>query len=96
MKLLSVWRAETQADMVSVVTVGLSLGIPLALAASLFVPNANVDAITYTTLLGALLVILGFCILGWRGWEESRSKAVEESGTTREDGALSDRLTEEI
>jgi len=54
------------------VTIGLSLTIPLALVGSLFDPSSNENAITWMSLLGAGLVFVGFGMLGWQGWEESQ------------------------
>ncbi|WVQ93489.1 hypothetical protein IAU59_000563 [Kwoniella sp. CBS 9459] len=55
------------------VTIGLSLTIPLALLGSLFVPSASsADAITLLSLLGAGLVFAGFAMLGWQGYEENK------------------------
>ncbi|OCF38365.1 hypothetical protein I317_07861 [Kwoniella heveanensis CBS 569] len=55
------------------VTIGLSLTIPLALLGSLFVPSSSsADAITFLSLLGAGLVFAGFAMLGWQGYEENK------------------------
>ncbi|WVF65855.1 hypothetical protein IAT40_000592 [Kwoniella sp. CBS 6097] len=56
------------------VTIGLSLTIPLALLGSLFVPSSSsAGAITYLSLLGAVLVFAGFAMLGWQGYEENKN-----------------------
>ena len=54
------------------VTIGLSLTIPCALFASLFVPSAAAEAITYTSLAGAALVCVGFGLLSMQGFDESK------------------------
>ncbi|WWD16448.1 hypothetical protein CI109_100874 [Kwoniella shandongensis] len=54
------------------VTIGLSLTIPLALVGSLFIPSSS-EAITLLSILGATLVFVGFAMLGWQGYEESKS-----------------------
>lgn len=64
----------------AVVTIGLSLTIPLALVGSLFIPNANADSITIGSLLGGALVVTSFVLLGWQGWEDS-----VQSGAARAD-----------
>ncbi|GFZ42497.1 hypothetical protein JCM24511_00212 [Saitozyma sp. JCM 24511] len=56
------------------VTIGLSLTIPLALIGSLFIPSSSADAITVLSLSGAALVVAGFVMLGWQGWEESQAQ----------------------
>lgn len=56
------------------VTVGLSLTIPIALLASLFIPSASASAITFTSLAGAALVCVGFAIMGQQGYKESQEK----------------------
>lgn len=56
------------------VTVGLSLTIPIALLASIFVPSASASAITFTSLSGATLVCAGFAIMGQQGYKESQEK----------------------
>ncbi|WWC68568.1 uncharacterized protein I206_102497 [Kwoniella pini CBS 10737] len=53
------------------VTIGLSLTIPLALIGSLFIPSSSSGAITITSLFGAGLVFVGFGMLGWQGYEEN-------------------------
>ncbi|WVW80219.1 hypothetical protein I302_102197 [Kwoniella bestiolae CBS 10118] len=53
------------------VTIGLSLTIPLALLGSLFIPSSSSGAITAMSLVGAGLVVLGFAMLGWQGYEEN-------------------------
>lgn len=58
----------------TVVTIGLSLTIPLALIGSLFIPSSSADAITLLSLSGAALVVAGFVMLGWQGWEESQAQ----------------------
>ncbi|WRT65760.1 uncharacterized protein IL334_002709 [Kwoniella shivajii] len=55
------------------VTIGLSLTIPLALIGSLFIPSSSSGAITYLSLSGAALVFVGFAMLGWQGYEENRT-----------------------
>jgi solute carrier family 35 protein F5 len=55
-----------------VVTIGLSLTIPLALLGSVILPSSSPDAITTLSMTGAALVFVGFGMLGWQGWEESR------------------------
>jgi predicted DNA repair protein MutK len=57
-----------------VVTIGLSLTIPLALVASLFIPSSSADAITPLSLIGAVLVFLAFAILGMQGLAESQGE----------------------
>ncbi|WWC87955.1 uncharacterized protein L201_002855 [Kwoniella dendrophila CBS 6074] len=67
------------------VTIGLSLTIPLALIGSLFIPSSSSGAITLLSLLGAGLVFIGFGMLGWQGYEEnlsSQSVVVIESEET--------------
>lgn len=54
------------------VTIGLSLTIPLALIVSLVVPGGVENTITWMSLAGAGLVVVGFGMLGYQGWEESR------------------------
>jgi solute carrier family 35 protein F5 len=68
---------------VLVVTVGLSLTIPCALVGSLFVPSAAVSAITFTSLVGAVLVCLGFTMLGSEGWKKSQEP---DGGVVRAEG----------
>lgn len=53
------------------VTLGLSLTIPLAIIGSLFVPSSASGAITWVSLLGAALVLAGFVVLGWQGLENA-------------------------
>ncbi|WWC60377.1 uncharacterized protein I303_102949 [Kwoniella dejecticola CBS 10117] len=53
------------------VTIGLSLTIPLALVGSIFIPSSSSGAITVTSLLGAGLVFVGFGMLGLQGYEEN-------------------------
>jgi len=60
-----------------VVTVGLSLTIPIALVASLFIPSAAASSITITSVLGAALVCAGFGIMGLQGLKESQSEDAE-------------------
>ncbi|KAK8861635.1 hypothetical protein IAR55_002458 [Kwoniella newhampshirensis] len=71
------------------VTIGLSLTIPLALIGSLFVPSSS-EAITLLSLLGATLVFVGFAMLGWQGYEESKGVGVvvvdSEAGEDQERG----------
>ncbi|OCF75035.1 solute carrier family 35, member F5 [Kwoniella mangroviensis CBS 8886] len=55
------------------VTIGLSLTIPLALIGSTFIPSSSLGAITLMSLLGAGLVFVGFGMLGWQGYEETRT-----------------------
>lgn len=55
----------------TVVTLGLSLTIPLAIIGSLFVPSSASGAITWVSLLGAALVLAGFVVLGWQGLENA-------------------------
>jgi len=61
----------------AVVTVGVSLTIPLALIVSIIILGSDLT-LTVTTLLGAGMVILGFCLLGWQGWAESKEVAVND------------------
>ncbi|WVQ78806.1 hypothetical protein IAT38_000897 [Cryptococcus sp. DSM 104549] len=61
----------------TLVTVGLSLTIPLALIGSLFVPTtAGTESITLWSLGGAALVCVGFGMLGWQEYEKSREGGV--------------------
>lgn len=53
------------------VTLGLSLTIPLAILGSLFVPSSASGAITWVSLTGAALVLAGFVVLGWQGLESA-------------------------
>lgn len=61
------------------VTIGLSLTIPLALVGYLFIPGTTPEAITWMSLGGAGMVLLGFVTLGWQGWKE-RQKEEEVEG----------------
>ncbi|KAK4688430.1 solute carrier family 35, member F5, partial [Tremellales sp. Uapishka_1] len=54
------------------VTIGLSLTIPLALLGSFILPDINTESITLLSIAGATLVSVGFGMLGWQGWEESQ------------------------
>ncbi|WVR03766.1 hypothetical protein IAU60_000761 [Kwoniella sp. DSM 27419] len=54
------------------VTIGLSLTIPLALIGSVLIPSSSSSAITLMSMIGAALVFAGFGMLGWQGYEESR------------------------
>ncbi|WVQ64959.1 uncharacterized protein L199_003129 [Kwoniella botswanensis] len=54
------------------VTIGLSLTIPLALIGSTSIPSSSSGAITLMSLVGAGLVFVGFGMLGWQGYEETR------------------------
>ncbi len=72
--------AQSKADRYTftVVTIGLSLTIPLALLGSLILPNTSSESITLFSLLGAGLVFIGFGMLGWQGWKETQ--AIDEEG----------------
>ena len=50
------------------VTIGISLTIPLALVGSLIRPTATPAAITTLSLGGAAMVVVAFALLGWQEW----------------------------
>jgi hypothetical protein len=59
---------------VSVVTIGLSLTIPFAMAGDTL--RGATSTITWQSLTGAILVIAGFGLMGLEGWEEGMTNRV--------------------
>ena len=80
----------------SVVTVGVSLTIPLALIGSAILPGTNLQTVTIMSLLGAGLVILGFCMLGWQGWEDSKAMVRADDGRAMEQDMLSSTAEDDL
>lgn len=61
-----------QLTLFSVVTIGLSLTIPLALVVSLFLPSTSSGGVTFLSLAGGAFVVIAFAMLAVREFDESK------------------------
>lgn len=75
-----------QLTLFSVVTIGLSLTIPLALVVSLFLPSTSSGGVTFLSLAGGAFVVIAFAMLAVREFDESKADNQLSSEQLEQDG----------